>query len=294
VNGGSPDGGGAGGAKGTAAPLVGVYCGNVVADVQAFESWLGRPVDGILGYTGQANWTDYDGSVGWATGVWSAIDRRVFWSVPLIPTGATLADAAAGMYDDHYKKAAKTLAAFRPQDDKVNIRTGWEFNGNWFPWAAAGKAADFASAFQHFVTAFRSASNRFVFEWNVNMGGTDMNPADAYPGDSYVDIVGMDFYWNTQWDPTDPVQAWDKMVNQTYGLKWHQDFAAAHSKPTSYSEWGIMSDNAAYYIQHAQTWFESHHVVFQTYWNSNTSFQGKLSDGQYPNAGAAYKTAFGP
>ncbi|MFI5306311.1 MAG: glycosyl hydrolase [Polyangiales bacterium] len=273
-------------------PLLGVYCGNSVADVQQFETWLGRPVDGILGYTGNASWSDYDGSVGWAVGLWGAIDRKVFWSVPLIPTGATLADAAKGSYDDHYRKAAMTLSTYRPQDGKLNIRTGWEFNGDWFPWTAkGGKAQDFVGAFQHFVTAFRSVSDRFVIEWNVNVGDQGMNPEDAYPGDAYVDVIGMDFYWNTQWDPKDQDMAWSYMVSRTYGLQWHQDFAAKHGKPTSYSEWGINSDGPSY-IANAKNWFDTHPVLFHTYWNSNTSFTGKLSDGQYPNAGAKYKMVF--
>jgi beta-mannanase len=135
-------------------------------------------------------------------------------------------------------------------------------------------------------------SNRFVFEWNVNIGDTGMNPETAYPGDAYVDIIGMDFYWNTQWDPADPIQAWNSMLNRSYGLAWHQRFAAAHGKRTSYSEWGVMSNNAGPYIEKAKEWFASHPVVFQTYWNSNAAFPGKLSDNQYPNTGAAYRAAF--
>ena len=51
--------------------ILGAYAGNDVAAIQQFETWLGRRVDGILGYTGNASWADYDGSVGWAAGLWS-------------------------------------------------------------------------------------------------------------------------------------------------------------------------------------------------------------------------------
>jgi hypothetical protein len=54
-----------------------------------------------------------------------------------------------------------------------------------------------------------------------------------------------------------------------------------------------MSDDAAPYIQQAKQWFDDHQVVFHTYWNSDLDFKGKLSSGQYPAAGAAYKQAFG-
>ncbi len=274
--------------------LLGAYCGNSTTNLVAFEQWLGRPVDGILGYTGGASWDDFDGSVGYETNLWSPLDRRVLWSVPLIPTGATLEDAAAGMYNDHYKKAAQQLAAYRPQDGVQYVRTGWEFNGNWMTWTAQGKAQAFVGAFQQFVTTFRSVSNRFVFEWNVNVGDVGMNPEDAYPGDAYVDIIGMDFYWNLQYDPTDPEQAWSGKETEKYGLDWHQQFASMHGKPTAYSEWGVMSDGAGPYIDHVKAWFASHDVVYASYWNSNADFSGELSAGQYPNAGAEFQKDFGP
>jgi len=296
--GGDGNSGGTAGAAGGAPepPSLGVYCGNEPTEVTQFEDWLGRDADGVLGYTGGANWDDFDGSVGWAAGLWEPLNRRVFWSVPLIPEGASLASAAAGEYNDHYSAAAEKLAGFRPQDDKLFIRTGWEFNGDWFPWAAQSKEQDFIGAFREFVTAFRSVSDRFVFEWNVNIGSntsSEMNPEDACPGDAYVDFIGMDFYWNTTWDPTDPVAAWESMRDRPYGLTWHQEFALAHGKRTTYSEWGIMSDGAGPYIERAQQWFEQHDVVFHTYWNSNSAFQGKLSGGQYPTAGATFIQVFG-
>jgi hypothetical protein len=275
-------------------PLVGVYTGNDPAEVTRFEGWLGRPVDGILGYTGDADWVDYDGSVGWAVGVWSRLDRPVLWSVPLIPRGATLEAAARGEYDDHYRRAAEQLARYRPQDPVVYLRTGWEFNGDWFPWAAAGRAEAFKEAFHRFATEFRKASPRFAIEWNVNIGLADkMNPETAYPGDCDVDIVGMDFYWNTAWDPKDATQAWDSMRTRPYGLDWHARFAAAHGKRMAYSEWGVGTAEGRPYVEAADRWFTDHQVVYQTYWDSNSAFTGKLSDGQYPASATAYRAAFG-
>jgi hypothetical protein len=274
-------------------PLLGVYCGNDPDEILKFERWLGRKVDGILGYTGGANWADFDGSVPWAVGLWGKIDRRVFWSVPLIPKLATLEEAARGDYNDHYHKAAEHLRGFRPRDGKLDIRTGWEFNGDWMPWTAQKNPQAFVGAFRQFVRSFRGVSDRFVFEWNVNVGDVGMNPEDAYPGDEYVDVIGMDFYWQLKWDPKEPEKVWENAVNRRYGLEWHQKFASAHRKPTSYSEWGISADNAALYLEKAKQWFDRHDVLFHTYWNSNADYPGKLSDGQYPAAGVAYRRLFG-
>ncbi len=273
--------------------LLGVFCGNDPRAVMQFETWLGRRVDAVLGYTGGSGWADYDGSVAWASGLWRKLDRRVLWSVPLIPKGASLSEAAQGKYDDHYRKAARTLAMFRPEEAVLYIRTGWEFNGDWFPWSAHGKAKEFMGAFQKFVTVFRDVSPRFRFEWNMAIGDVGMDPESAYPGDAFVDIIGMDFYWNTKWDPPDAEQAYNSMLTRKWGLKWHQEFAAAHHKPTAYSEWGVMSNDSTAYIQQVMSWFASHDVVYQTYWNSDADFRGELSSGQYPAAGDAYRAAFG-
>jgi hypothetical protein len=279
--------------------LLGVFVGNDPAAVVNFEAWLGRQADGILGYTGDANWKDYDGSVGWAANsVWGQIDRPVFWSIPLIPKGATLAQAAAGAYNDHYRKAAETLVRLRPTEPYMHIRTGWEFNAQWMHWSAIGKEKEFIGAYRQFVTTYRAVAkehgvpDKFVFEWNVACGDFGMNPAAAYPGDAYVDIIGMDCYWNPKYDPKDPIEAWQWNVDRQYGLKWHQTFAAAHGKRTSYSEWGVQGDNAGPYIERAKAWFTKHAVVFHSYWDSNSAFAGKLSSEQYPKAAAAFYEAF--
>jgi Ca2+-binding RTX toxin-like protein len=207
--------------------------------------------------------------------------------------GPTLAQAAAGNFNDHYTSVAQSLLQSRSDDGgPIYIRAGWEFNLDGFPWKASGKEGDFIGAYHQFVDSFRDVSDRFKFEWNANVSwGPD--PSKAYPGDAYVDVVGMDFYWSPQYQGNDPTAAWNELVNQPYGLKWLENFASAHGKPTAYSEWGIQTDNAGAFIAKADEWFASHNVVYQSYWNSSPDGVGKLSDYHLPNAAAAFKAAFG-
>jgi Glycosyl hydrolase family 26 len=269
------------------------FVGNSPSELRQFEDWLGRPVDQITAHTGRANWKDWITSIRWSIQLWSPLDRPICWTVPLFADGGSLGEAAAGKYQDHYEQAARMLAQTRQSDSVIYVRTGEEFNGNWMPWAATGHEQDFVKAFQNFAKAFRSVSNRFRFEWNVNVRETRMNPADAYPGDDYVDVIGMDFYYNTKWNPTNPVKAWDEMVSSQYGLQWLEEFASAHKKPTAYPEWGINSDGAGPYIEKAAQWFSDHNVLYQSVWNSNDAFPGKLTDQQYPEAASAYIKSFG-
>lgn len=244
---------------------------------------------------GDANWSDWQTSLSWQASRFKGLTSDIEWSVPLIPQGATLSAASSGSYDSHYTALAKQFVSLWPNDKQIYIRVGWEFNGNgWFPWSAVGKASQYIGAFRHFVNAFRAvAPGRFKFEWTPNVGNVGMDPTTAYPGDSYVDVIGMDFYYDTKWLGTDPNKAWNYMVSEKWGLQWHQDFAAQHKKPTAYAEWGVNSNSAGPYITSANKWFNDHHVLYQNYWDSNSNFRGDLSHGQFPQAAAAYKSAFG-
>ncbi len=269
-----------------------VHVGNDPADLRRFEAWLGCRVDGVAVHTGQANWDDWTGSIGFQVHRWETTRRTIYWSIPLIPEGATLAAAGVGRYDKHYVQAAREIAASVTGDVVIPIRTGWEFNTNYMPWASHGREQNYILAYRRLVDGFRSVSPRFRFEWTPNIGGDD-DPARAYPGDAHVDVIGMDAYYNTRWDATDARLAWLHNLERRYGFRWLETFAAAHGKPTAYAEWGVMSAGAGPYLQSVSDWFDRHRPVYQSYWNSNSSFPGKLSDGAMPQAGAAYRAAFG-
>lgn len=262
-------------------------------DVQQFESWFGQDVDFVSANTGRASWSDWQGSIAWTASWTKPLDTPVHWTLPMFADGGTLAAAASGAYNAHYVQAAKDILNASNGQDQIVVRIGTEFNGSWFPWAAAGHEQDFVEAYHQFVDAFRSVSDKFALEWNVAVGAQGMDPSAAYPGDDYVDIVGGDFYY-TKWLSPDPDQAWSQMLSQKYGLQWLSDFAAAHGKPMGFSEWGVQTDDAQKYIVNVGKWFASNNVAYQSYWNSNSGgFAGKLSTDQYPNTGDAFKSTFG-
>jgi len=270
----------------------GVYVGNTPALVDVFEQVLQGQVDQILVYGGKRSWSDFVSSVDWISNQFKNRPEDLMWSIPLtLQSGTTLEQAAAGEYNSYYRAVARELAT-TPGTDEIYVRTGWEFNGGWFPWAAQGKEDAFVGAFRQFVDTFRSVSDRFVFEWNVNEAHRGMDPARAYPGDAYVDVIGMDFYWNTAWHSHDPVTAWNNFVNLRYGLQWLEDFADAHDKPTAYSEWGVMTNNAAPYLQLMRDWIANHDVLYANYWDSNAAYPGRLSNNQNPDTTAAFARVF--
>jgi Ca2+-binding RTX toxin-like protein len=275
--------------------LLGVYVENSAQRLNQFENWVGRDVDGVHGYVGGSSWGDFVSSSSWAASrLWGPTGTDVFWSVPLITNGASLSAAANGDYNQYYRQVAQNLINADREGDTIYVRTGWEFNGTWMPWSAGGKEGAFVNAFREFVDSFRSVSDRFKFEWNVNESYGGMDPSKAYPGDNYVDIIGMDFYYNPQWQGYGESgrEAFEHVRDQKFGLQWLENFAKAHGKPTAYSEWGTQGNDAANFVKAAKEWFDSHNVVYQSYWDSNTSYPGRLSDGSDGSTGSAYKAAF--
>jgi hypothetical protein len=274
--------------------FTGVYVGSEVYQLTNFETWFGKPADSVAIHTGRANWLDYETSIDYSVRNWANAGHDLTWTVPLFANGATMSAAATGAYDSYYVQAAQKLAAGLSGTGPIYIRTGEEFNGAWFPWAANGHEADFIASYHHFVDAFRSVSSRFKFEWNVAVGDNGMDPTKAYPGDAYVDVVGMDFYYKASWDGpnADPLAAFNNMVTRKWGLQWLEDFAAAHGKPTAYAEWGVVGDKMGAYIEKAAAWFDSHNVLYNNYWNSNADTPAMLSNEQYPSTAVSFREAF--
>ena len=269
-----------------------VYILNSRGEIADAESWLGKPLDAVQLHQGVASWSDWLSSVSWVNKQLHDVDTPKMWSLGLIPWGANLKDAAAGSYDDKYSALAKTMVGLSSGDGPIYIRLGWEMNSKgWNPWGAAGQPDNYVGAYQHFVDQFRGVSDRFVFEWTPNIN-TGMSSEAFYPGDDYVDVIGIDFYYNVEWAPKDAASAFDWFVREPWGLQWQQDFAAKHGKPTAIAEWGLNADNAEF-VKLVAKWALDHDMVYQNYWNSDAAFQGKLSSGQYPSASAAFVEAFG-
>ncbi|ONG44868.1 hypothetical protein BKE38_27185 [Pseudoroseomonas deserti] len=276
--------------------ILGVYGANSPSAIREFESFLGREVDAIHGVVGGANWWDFTQSAQWAANdLWKGIDRPVLWSVPLLVWNGspTLEQAAAGNFNGYYTDVAESLLAGRQGDnDPIYIRTGWENNLQNFPWSSVGHEDAFIGAFRQFVDSFRDVSDRFRFEWNINHTWDGADPMRAYPGDNYVDVMGMDIYWNVSQQGSNAQVAWDHMRSAPHGLEWFERQADAHGKPTAYSEWGVDSNDASF-IKNMEAWFESHDVVYQSYWNSSDNGIGKLTDWHIPVASQAFRDAFG-
>jgi len=293
------------------ADTLGVYAGaGAPGGVAAFESSLGRPVSVVHDTLAKENWTNLT-DVRWWIDQWSPTKyaQRIVYTIPMLPdSGGTLAAGASGSYNEYFRTLAQRLVA--GGQGNATLRIGPEFNGNWFKWTIAVPhgGADFAAYWRQIVTTMRSVPGaNFKFDWCPNdgssyVGGQPIQAASAWPGDAYVDYVGLDVY-DQSWGPNraDPAARWNEFLTQTDGLRWHRDFAAAHGKPMTFPEWGISNrhdgyggGDSPYFIGQMYEWIRTNNVAYHMYFeyaDSNSDYA--IFDGKTPNAARRFVELFG-
>ena len=173
--------------------------GHLATAINAWSTWTGHPTEVFCDALGQ-HLTNPQNRLAQATGT-TAIG---VWTVGLLPeesdgSAGTFVNGLNGNYDSIYANVAVQLVNYGRANDIV--RLGHESGGNWFYWGlgytpAGGSqntAAQYIAMFQRVVGIMRS--NGFTGGFEYNGGGYGLTDiAVAYPGDAYVDYIGMDPY----------------------------------------------------------------------------------------------------
>jgi hypothetical protein len=280
-----------------------------VDNVAKFSNWLGRKPDRVIDFIWFQNWSDFERSATLLTKCWrDAGYSNVTFSVPMLPKdgGATLQLGAKGAYDDHFRALAQTLVQNGYQN--AILRIGWEFNIPGWPWSAYQDPKNYVKMWRRIVNVMRSVPGQnFKFDWCpalelIENGNGRVPPPKVYPGDKFVDYIGLDVYdkWfgpvNASFD-----ERWNTWMTYKYGLAWQRDFAAAHGKQMSFPEWGTGTrpdghgggDDAAF-VHRMADWIRQNNVVYSDYWDEHAKdYDANLSDGTQPKAGEAFRQEFG-
>jgi hypothetical protein len=213
--------------------------------------------------------------------------------------GVSLQACANGRYNAYWREFGKVISSYGLGNSI--IRLGWEFNGNWYVWQA-NNPTTWAHCWQQIVTAARSSAPRLQWDWNVDRGVSRglANPARAYPGNAYVNMIGIDSY--DSWPPAKTSAGWQAQLNGKQGLNYWLAFAKAHAKLLSIPEWGNVYSGTsaggddALYVRDMRAFFAANasEIAFEC------NFQGVPSStgGSYgagtlvPKAATAYKAVF--
>jgi hypothetical protein len=157
--------------------------------VQSYASQVGRTPTMLEYYLG---WGDAP----------QADQTRAVWEngqLPYIawePHKATLAQIASGSEDPYIVDTARTLRAINVP---VAISFAHEMNGAWYPWGTKdATAAQFVKAWRHVHDVFQDEGvSTVIWVWSPNV----INPVPQvalkpyYPGDGYVDWIGVVGYY---------------------------------------------------------------------------------------------------
>lgn len=279
--------------------------------MRSFEQQLGRRVDYGHDYILKNSWTSIT-NVHWIARTWSAAGfaGRTVLTVPMLPNhSGSMKAGARGAYNNRFRLLAHRLVA-GGQADAV-LRIGPEFNGDWFRWTIKGKGGSnrFKRYWRQIVTTMRGVPGaNFRFDWSPNggssyiKGGKRLKAATAYPGDRYVDYIGLDVF-DQSWAPHSNRASvrWREFMHQTDGLAWHARFAAAHQKPMTFPEWGLVNrsdghgggDNP-YFVRKMHEWIQTHNVAYHLYFESrDPNGEYRVFSGTFPKAAQSFVRYFG-
>lgn len=202
-------------------------------------------------------------------------------------TGGTAQPAFAlraivgGAHDAYIRQWARDAAAW---GQPFYLRFAQEMNADWYPWSPGvngNTSAEYVASWRHVVDIFRQEGTTNVrWVWSPNVAYPGSTPfAQVYPGDAYVDWVGLDGYnWGTS-------QSWSRWaaLATVFGASYDA-LTALTSKPLLIAEtasakaggdkakWitqGLLTDLPARFPRvRAVVWF---HENKETDWRVNSS-----------------------
>jgi hypothetical protein len=205
---------------------------------------------------------------------------------------------ASGDFDSYSTQLGKSLVSAGLQNSV--LRLGEEMNGIWeadYVGPTVKEQKLWASCFANEVTSLRKASGEnFLIDWNPNACKENIPYSNFYPGNAYVDIVGLDLFDVGCGAPHTPL-SFSLLASEPAGLRSFEKFAAEQGKPMSLPEWGLKpspgGDDPAY-INGIGSAIAKGNYAFQCYFDANLEIRDYLPLGsRTPLSLIAFKKWFG-
>jgi hypothetical protein len=280
-----------------AAPQLGVYSGAAPQgpiNVNSYSAWLKKNVVYGLEFEADQTWTHIAGESWWlepwSNWVNSAPGRTLIISIPMIPqapASANIKDGANGAYNQYFTTLAQQLV--KNKLASTILRIGWEFNGNWYRWSAVPGCNYWIQYFVNIVKVMKAVpGNQFKVIWNPNNGWTAVNATNCYPGNEYVDYVGIDCYdvdWSVynwpinrtfgSWQSTTKYQPGDGVEDSRQVWKSDKDNTNVHPGSDS-STWSLLADASKLSQMQTSAWTGIYQGEFNIqYWTQFAKEHGK-------------------
>jgi Glycosyl hydrolase family 26 len=184
-----------------------------------------------------------------------------------------------GKHDAYIRSFAEAVKANRWP---VALRLGHEMNGHWYPWAepnGVNKPGQYVAAWKHVVDIFRKVgATNVIWVWSPNIlrGANPVSLHELYPGDSYVDWIGLSAYDVTE---TNASQVLDPTLRDIRGLT---------KRPLLITETGSQpGPQKAGWTASFFPWLRAHPDVIGFVWFQYTHAQGAGADWTFTSSPAA-------
>lgn len=240
---------------------------------------------------------------------WVAEDplvRQLVLAVNLVPLGLDNLknplhwerSCAGGKFDSYATQLGKNLVAAGLGNSV--IRLGAEMNGIWegdFIGTTKHEQNLWAECFANEVTGLRQAPREaFLIDWNPNACKGNYPYANFYPGNAYVNIVGLDLY-DVDCEYPKTAVTFSQLANEPAGLTKFEAFASAKGKPMSFPEWGLTpfpSGDDPLYVDGMASTIAGGDFAFESYFDANLEIRAYLQMGlSAPQALAEFQKWFG-
>jgi hypothetical protein len=272
---------------------------NTPERVAAFAAWRGRKVDVVLDWSERRTWEDIEAPT-WLYQRWRGKPYTMVFGVAMLAEqvpGVSIEACADGAYDSHWRRFGSVVQS-EGMGESI-IRLGWEFNGDWYRWSARNPQA-WAACWRRIVTAVRPRAPHLRWDWTVNRGDSPglADPRQAWPGDGYVDIVGVDSYDHAPAALTN--EGWARQLDGDQGLKYWLDFALAHGKPLSVPEWGNLLEgydaggDDPGYVESMTAFFRANaaHLAYEAVFQDDVKYYE--AETRTPRSAAVYREFYAP
>ncbi len=220
------------------------YCQSVGLTIHMFNSFeIGHPYDKNYGW-GQSWWAKpfgKDPRTREGSGFVPMASVEPGPQSPSVSSGwdntANFNDIISGKNDFIYERARNCW--IESGFTKIKMRVGHEWNGDWYGYCGntPERARLFVQAFRH-ISKILKADPRLKVDvvWNMSVSNSNRNGvffADYYPGDEYVDSIGIDMY---EW-------CYTGTTDKIHFPIWNPDGTFSGKFTTDIGEWAANPDN---------------------------------------------------
>lgn len=238
-------------------PVHGMYGGpGLSAVVDAYMASSGNTVSISQDMADHTSWQtlmSVSALSAWNTWCGGSSERRLVYSVGLLTTtddadltvNQRYANLCAGLYDSYFLALGGIFSSF-PNLRDATIRLGARMNDAGRPWSLPPGDPDtinlYKYAYNRIAAIMKQACEGLTFEWCPIMGpGTSQRSiADLYPGDGYVDYVGLVINDYDGYKADTPPNRFNWIQTTQNGLNDQLALCAARGKRPVLSSWGLV------------------------------------------------------